>query len=238
MGDPAERAKAAAARAGVRRVAPGHRVALGTGSTAASAIRALAERFPAEGRIDTVASSEASARLAVELGLPVRALRGDDRFDIMLDGADEVAPDLTLTKGGGGALLREKLLAERTDDVVILVDPGKLVERLGQRFRIPLEVVPFAREAVVERTSALGAHASLRAGHAGAPYRTDNGNEILDLHWAQGVPDPRAMEDALKRITGVVESGLFVGIASRVLVGHDDGHVEERLPRGRSGPSG
>jgi len=233
--DPPDRAKLSAARAGADRVRPGHRVALGTGSTAAAAIRALAERFPREGAIDAVASSEASARLATELGLTVRPLRGEDRFDIMLDGADEVAPDLTLTKGGGGALLREKLLAERSEDVVILVDPGKLVARLGQRFRIPVEVVPFARESVVARIAALGAHASVRAGHGGVPYRTDNGNEILDLHWPAGVPDPAATALALERITGVVESGLFVGLASRVLIGHDDGRVLERLPPARTG---
>jgi ribose 5-phosphate isomerase A len=236
VGDPAERAKAAAAEAGARRVRPGQRVALGTGTTAALAIRALARRFPAEGTIDAVASSDASARLATELGIPVRPLRGDDRFDVMLDGADEVSPDLTLVKGGGGALLREKLLAERSAEVVILVDPGKLVERLGRQFPVPVEVVPFARDAVGERVRALGARAQVRAGPAGAPYRTDNGNEILDLTWDDGVGDPAATAAALKRITGVVESGLFVGLAGRVLIGQADGRVEERLPPAPSGP--
>ncbi|MCI4367424.1 MAG: ribose-5-phosphate isomerase RpiA [Thermoplasmata archaeon] len=237
MEDPAERAKTVAAEAGVRRVHPGHRVALGAGTTAAIAIRALAARFPSEGTIETVASSEASERLARQLGLPVRPLRGDDRFDLMLDGADEVTPELALTKGGGGALLREKLLAERTEDVVILVDPSKLVDRLGRRSRIPLEVVPFARESVVQRIAGLGAKAIVRSGTAGSTFRTDNGNEILDVAWPNGIEDPDATRSALEGITGVVESGLFVGIASRVLVGQDDGRVEERLPPFRPGRS-
>jgi ribose 5-phosphate isomerase A len=231
VGDPAERAKAAAAEAGVRSVRSGQCIALGTGSTAALAIRALARRFPSEGLLETVASSEASARLAKELGLPVRELRGKDRFDLMLDGADEVAPDLSLTKGGGGALLREKLLAERSKELIILVDPSKLVDRLGRRFGVPVEVVPFAREAVAARVAEeLGAHAALRTGPGDVAYRTDNGNEILDLRWDDGLPDPLRTEAALKRLTGVVESGLFLQLASRVLVGHEDGRVEERRP--------
>lgn len=223
-----EAAKKAAAEAGARLVRLGQRVALGTGSTAALAIRALAARWAELGPFEAVASSEASARLAVELGLRVRALRGDDRFDIMLDGADEVDPRLALTKGGGGALFREKLLARLSREVVILVDGSKLVEVLGVGFRIPVEVVPFARPVIAARLQADGADARLRAASDGRPFVTDNGNEILDVAWPGGVPDPARTEAALRAIPGVVESGLFVGLAHRVLVGHPDGRVDER----------
>jgi len=145
-----ERAKVVAARYAVEHhVRPGLRIALGTGSTAAQAVRAIAERFP-DGKFDCVASSRGTEDLARELHIPVRALRGDDRFDLMLDGADEVSPALDMTKGGGGALLREKLLARRSASVVIVVDPSKLVGALGERASIPVEVVPFARP-VLER---------------------------------------------------------------------------------------
>jgi ribose 5-phosphate isomerase A len=228
--DPADRAKAAAAEAGVRLVHVGQRVALGTGSTAAHAIRALAKRFPAEGRIETVASSEGSARMARELGLTVSVLRGNDRFDIMLDGADEVAPDLSLTKGGGGALFREKVLARLSREVVILVDSSKLVERLGRKFRIPVEVVPFARPVIAQRLTDEGADPRLRMAPGGGRYVTDNGNNLLDVAWPDGVADPGETERHLASIPGVVESGLFVGLATLVQVGHEDGSVEVRLP--------
>ena len=230
MVDPHASAKAAAARAGVQRVRPGQRVALGTGSTAELAIRALARRFPSEGSIDAVASSEASARLATELGLPVRSLRGQETFDVMLDGADEVAPDLSMVKGGGGALFREKLLARMSLEVVILIDESKEVERLGVGFRVPVEIVPFARPALIDRLRSEGADPRLRLAADRSPYRTDNGNEILDVAWPGGVRDPAATEAALARLPGVVESGLFVGLATRVMVGHADGEVMERRP--------
>ena len=144
MPDDLTRAKAAAARRGAEMVRPDMRLALGTGSTAAEAVRALAERFPGMA-LDCVASSRATEELALSLGILVRPLRADDRFDLMLDGADEVTPSLDLTKGGGGALLREKLLARLSRELVILVDPTKLVAHLGERSPIPVEVVPFAR---------------------------------------------------------------------------------------------
>lgn len=230
MTDPQDAAKAAAAAAGVRRVRAGMRVALGTGSTAAHAIRDLARRFPAEGPIDLVASSVASEILARTVGLPVRGFRASDRFDLMLDGADEVAADLSLTKGGGGALFREKLLARHSTSLIVLVDPTKLVERLGARHPVPVEVVPYAAESVAVAIGGLGASAQVRRAPDGAEFRTDNGGGILDVTFPGGLSDPAATERALRAIPGVVESGLFVGLTGLVLIGHPDGRVEERRP--------
>lgn len=232
--DPAvERAKQAAARRAVEAVRPGERLALGTGSSAEHAVRALAEHFP-NATFDCVASSSATAALARSLGIPVRDLRADDRFDRMIDGADEVDDRLNLTKGGGGALLRERILAELSTEVVILVDPSKLVPRLGERAPIPVEVVPFARAVLTRRIGNEGFAVSPRLQTDGRPYLTDNGNEILDLRPTEPLTNPARTADELRRRTGVVEVGLFVGIATQVLVGSPDGRVDERRPVGRA----
>jgi ribose 5-phosphate isomerase A len=226
--DPAlERAKQAAAEHAVADVQPDDRLALGTGSTAAHAVRALAARFPGV-RFDCVASSVATERLARSVGIPVRELRADDRFDRMIDGADEVDDRLDLTKGGGGALLREKLLAELSTEVIIVVDPTKLVHRLGERAAIPVEVVPFARPTLERAIAREGYTVALRREADGRPYATDNGNELLDVRPAQPLDDPRRTAAALRGLTGVVEVGLFVGLARRVFVGFPDGRVDER----------
>jgi len=235
VADDLERAKAAAARHAVETwVRPGLRLALGTGTTAALAVRALADRFP-NGRFDCVASSRATEELARSLGVPVRPLRGDDRFDLMLDGADEVSPALDLTKGGGGALLREKLLARLSDELIILVDPTKLVGALGERAPIPLEVVPFARPVVERAVAAEGFSSRHRLAPDGRAFLTDNGNELLDLSPRQPVRAPADAERMLHGLTGVVETGIFVGLAHRVVIGHPNGRVEERT---RAGPTG
>jgi ribose 5-phosphate isomerase A len=223
------REKDLAARAAIRRVRPGAKVALGTGSTAAYAVRALAEKFP-RGGPDCVSSSQATAELATSLGLSVRPLNEDDEFDAMLDGADEVDPRLRMTKGGGGALLREKVLAKLSKEVLILVDHTKLVPRLGTRSSIPVEVVPFARPAVVRHLKAARIASVLRSGPDGIPRLTDNGNELLDLTPPGPLEDPAELERDLRAIPGIVETGLFLGLASRVYVGLPDGTVEEILP--------
>jgi len=225
-----ERAKVVAARYAVEHhVRPGLRLALGTGSTAAQAVRAIAERFP-HGKFDCVATSRATDALARELEIPVRPLRGDDRFDLMLDGADEVTPGLDMTKGGGGALFREKLLARLSASVVIMVDPSKLVGALGERASIPVEVVPFGRPVLERELAAEGYRVRLRVGADGRPFISDNGNEILDLSPREPVHDPTAAAEALRSHTGVVETGVFAGMADLVIVGYSDGRVEERRP--------
>jgi ribose 5-phosphate isomerase A len=234
VADELERAKQAAARRGVERVRAGMSLALGTGSTAAEAVRALHERFP-DSTFDCVSSSRATETLARSLGIPVRELRADDRFDLMLDGADEVTPTLDLTKGGGGALLREKLLARLSHEVVILVDPSKLVDRLGSKSPIPVEVVPFARSVVAHRFEHDGYRVQHRIGADGRPFRTDNDNEILDLTPPHPLEDPAATLATLSGATGVVEVGLFVGLASSLVVGYADGRAEERRRTGAPG---
>lgn len=229
MAEGLDSAKRAAARHAVHQfVRPGMPIALGTGSTAAFAVRSIAEEFP-HGGFDCVASSRATEELATSLGLPVRPLRGGDRFDLMLDGADEVSPSLDLTKGGGGALLREKLLARLSRSVVILVDPTKLVDALGSKVPIPVEVVPFARAVVEREAMALGYRVRLRTVQEGTPFRTDNGNEILDLVPQEPLRSPREADRALRGLVGVVETGLFTDLADRVIVGRADGTVEERV---------
>jgi ribose 5-phosphate isomerase A len=235
VGDDLERAKAAAARHAVEKwVRPGLRLALGTGSTAAFVVRALADRYPNE-RFDCVASSRATEELARSLGIPVRSLRGEDRFDLMVDGADEVSPALDLTKGGGGALLREKLLARLSDELVIVVDPTKLVQALGERAPIPLEVVPFARPVVERDVAAEGFQSRHRLAADGSAFLTDNGNELLDLVPRRPLRAPAEAERTLRGLTGVVETGIFVGLAHHVVIGHPDGRVEERTSARPSG---
>ena len=230
MPEDLERAKVVAARyAAEHYVKPSSRIALGTGSTAAQAVRAIAERFP-DGKFDCVASSRATEELARGLHIPVRPLRGDDRFDVMLDGADEVSPALDMTKGGGGALLREKLLAHRSETFVILVDPSKLVSALGERASIPVEVVPFARPILERDLADEGYRVRLRVGADGRPYITDNGNEILDLAPRELIQNPPLAANAIRQHTGVVDVGIFAGMASVVIEGYPDGRVEERRP--------
>jgi ribose 5-phosphate isomerase A len=222
--------KALAARAAAGRVRAGQRVALGTGSTTSFAIRALAESFPGGDNLSIVASSLATERLAISLGLPIRALEANDHFDVMVDGADEVAPTLSLTKGGGAALFREKFLARLTSELVIAVDHTKLVPRLGTRAPIPIEIVPFARVRLIHQLSERSLSPRLRADRAtGAPVLTDNGNEVLDLFPEQGVEDPTKLEHELRLMPGVIETGLFVGLARRIYVGLPDGTVQEIL---------
>ena len=216
-----------AARAAIRHVRAGMRVALGTGSTAAYAIRALAARFAGKGDLDAVASSAGSETLARELGLSVRPLAEEDRFDVMIDGADEVTPGLELTKGGGGALFREKFLARLSREVIIVVDHTKLVDRLGARAAIPVEVVPFARPVLARRFTDRRFGVKLRAGPEGTPLRTENGNEVLDLRPQTPLEDPGEVDAMLRSEPGVVETGIFIGLAHRVYVGLPGDRVDE-----------
>lgn len=232
-----EEEKALAGRAAAGHVRPGQKLALGTGSTTSFAIRALAEKFPSGDHLSIVASSNATERLAVELGLPVRALEPGDKFDLMIDGADEVAPTLALTKGGGGALFREKFLARLSAELVIAVDHTKLVPKLGTRHPIPIEVVPFARVKLLHQLTERALSPRLRADRAsGAPILTDNGNEILDLFPENGVDDPARLDHELRVLPGVIETGIFVGLAHRIYVGLPDGTVQEILPGGGPPP--
>jgi len=157
-----------------------------------------------------------------------QAFLHDTIADLTVDGADEVDPAFNLIKGGGGALLREKVVAHISKREAVVVGRAKLVERLGTTFLLPVEVVPFARPVVAREISKLGADPILRQSASGEPYMTDNGNEILDCTFPEGIPDPAAVETDLDRIPGVVESGLFVGLAHVCVVGDEDGGCEVR----------
>ena len=220
--------KRAAGRLAADLVETGQRVGLGTGSTVFFTLERLGERIRDEGlRIVGVPTSEDTTAKARELGIPLGTLEEIDALDLTIDGADEIDAGFDMIKGGGGALLREKVVAANSEEVVIVVGAGKVVERLGTTFDLPVEVVPFARAAVARRIALLGGAPAVRGGEA-APYLTDNGNEILDVHFEGGIADAAALERDLDAVPGVVESGLFIGLARRLVVGEDDGTADLR----------
>ena len=230
MTDPDDdRALDAAATRALDLVADGARIGLGSGRAAARFVAALGARVAAGLRVTAVPTSAATARHAWDLGIPLVDLDEDLELDLTVDGADEVAPNLDLVKGWGGALVRERIVASASRRQIILVGPEKLVRALGERGRIPVEVVPFARGLAMRRMRALGLRPRERAGDDARPLVTENGNLVLDATPAAPLPDgaaARALEAALRAIPGVVDTGLFLGTAERVLVGHPDGRVD------------
>ncbi len=216
------------ARQAARQVKDGMLVGLGTGSTANFFIEALARRKDDEGlRVTTVASSVVSTIKAQEVGLPMVALEQVTRLDLYVDGADEVSPDMTLLKGQGADLVREKLLANASDAFVVLVDKSKLVDRIGARFPIPIEVMPFAWRMVKRSIEATGGQGELRpnAGKDGFAV-TAYGSLVLDMTFDPAL-DSQTLDDTLNGTPGVVEHGIFRGLASAVFIGVD-GQVQER----------
>lgn len=215
--------KRAAGRRAADLVESGQVVGLGTGSTVFFTLERLAERVANDGlQIRGVPTSVDTETKAREFGIPLATLEDVEGFDITIDGADEIDGSFQMIKGGGGALLREKVVASSSKRVVIVVGAGKVVERLGTTFDLPVEIVPFARSVVERRIRSLGGDPVLRTAGANG-YLTDNGNEILDVHFPGGIEDAPAMELALDAIPGVVESGLFIGLAHARVVGEDDG---------------
>ncbi len=201
-------------------------VGLGSGRAAEAFLRALAERVRSGLRTAGVPTSNATAALAERLGVPLVPLP-DEPLALTVDGADEVDPRLDLIKGYGGALLRERIVAAASRRQVILVGDEKLVPVLGSRGRLPIEVHPMALPLVRRRLEALGLVATLRADADGGDYVTDNGWRVLDVAIGP-LPDPRRLEQVLRAIPGVVDTGLFLGTADLVLVGDPDGIRELR----------
>ena len=226
--------KEAAARASLDFVGDGQVVGLGTGSTAALAVRLLGERVRAGLRIRGVPTSVRTKELAVSVGIPLTTLDLIAAVDVTIDGADEIDPALTLVKGGGGALLREKIVASASRRLVIIADSTKQVPVLG-RFPLPVEVIPFAQTLVSARISELGASVRLRVDAGGEPYVTDERHYILDCSFGR-IPDPPALAGELDGIPGVVEHGLFVDMAYVALIGKGSTVIELRPP-GRKPPS-
>jgi ribose 5-phosphate isomerase A len=206
-------------------VSAGQVLGLGTGHAATSFVEALGQRVNAGLAIRGVPTSQATADLAKQLGIPLTTLAEVAELDIAFDGADEVDPQLRLIKGYGGALVREKIVAASAKRFLVLVGPEKLVPVLGAHGKLPIEVVPFGVDLVRRRLMRLGLPALLRPGPHG-PFLTDNGNLILDAH-VQGIKNPDGLEQQLLAIPGVIGTGLFLGMAEAVLIQHAD-RVEVR----------
>ena len=217
-----DEAKALVAQRAVQIVQDGMAVGLGTGTTATMFIKQLGERAKAEGlKLRCVASSDASHNLGLSLGLNVLTLAEQPRLDLYIDGADEVAPGLALIKGGGGALLREKIVASAADRFVVVADASKLVPQLG-RFPLPVEVVKMALPVVEPRLSDLGIKPVQRLHKDGSIYLTDEGNFILDCHCDE-IANPEELAAELRSLVGVVEHGLFLGMAAGALIAGEAG---------------
>lgn len=225
--DPAPDPLVTLAERALELVPPAGRVGLGSGRAASAFVRALGARARAGFVVTCVATSEATARLAAEVGLTVVDL-DEMPLDLTVDGADEVDPHLDVIKGYGGALVRERIVAAASRRQVLLVGADKLVPRLGSRGRLPVEAIPFAARFCTARLRALGFHPELRR-DGDRPFRSDNGNVLIDCGTGP-LLDPAASERAIRAIPGVVDTGLFLGTASLVLVARDGAVVEMRRP--------
>ena len=201
------------------------RLGLGTGSTVAHFLRHLGARIECGDLVDIVGipTSNRTEQAARALGIPLGTLGELGSLDVTVDGADEVDPALNLIKGLGGALLREKMVAQASARFVVIVDDAKLVSRLGERAPVPVEVVTFECDSHRRWFEALGSDPRVRRDEAGDAYVTDNGHLIVDCHFVNGVPDPLEMERRLSGRAGVVESGLFLDMADEVVVAGADG---------------
>jgi ribose 5-phosphate isomerase A len=218
-----DREKETAARAGLHFVEDGNVVGLGSGSTAAYFIRALGERVQAGLKVKGIATSVRTQELASSLGIPLVTLDECQQIDVDIDGCDEFDPQLNLIKGGGGALLREKIIASVSRQFVVIADSSKQVPVLG-RFPLPVEVIPFAAAVLATKIEALGAKVKLRQSAHQDPFVSDEGHHILDCDFGE-ISDPPWLARALSDMPGVVEHGLFIHLATVVLVGRD-GNVE------------
>ena len=208
-------------------VEDGQTVGLGTGRAASEFVRALAERVKGGLRVRGVPTSLATERLAQQLGIPLVSFDDVPTLDLTVDGADEVDPNLDLIKGYGGALVREKIVAAASRRLVILVGPEKLVSALGERGRLPVEVVPFGAAACARRLAAIG-YEAVRREADGQPGESDNGNAILDCR-VGALADPVETARAVRSVPGVIDTGLFLGMASAVVIQREDGvEVRER----------
>jgi ribose 5-phosphate isomerase A len=225
-------AKRAAAERAAEYVRDGMIVGLGTGSTAYWAIQKLGMRVKEGLRIRAVATSLHSESLAKELGIPLGSFSEIEGIDVTIDGADEVDGEWNLIKGGGGALLREKIVAAASRELIIVIDESKLVNRLGT-FRLPVEIVPFGHEMTQRKLGLLGCVPQLRL-LDNEPFLTDNGHFIVDCDFGT-IERPEKLHAEINRIPGVVDNGLFLNLATKVIVGYPDGTARELLEHGGSG---
>lgn len=229
--DAAAQGREAAGKYAASLVRDGMLLGLGTGRTASAFVRSLGERVKSEGlRVQGVPTSEATAKLANEVGVPLTTLEAHPKLDLAVDGADAVDPALGCIKGLGGALLREKIVAAACARFVVIVGSDKLVEHLGDGPHVPVEVVRFGWSRTRTLLEALGATTTIRGGES-SPFVTDGGNLIVDCRFAKNA-DPYALAKALKAVVGVVEHGYFLQMATELVVAKADGTIEVRAPRG------
>lgn len=230
-----EALKRQAAEKAAEWVEPGMKLGLGTGSTARFVVEAVAarrDRGELEG-IVCVPTSVATRDQAASLGIPLATLDEETHLDLTIDGADEVDPALHVIKGLGGALLWEKIVAAASDRFIVVVDDSKLVDLLGTRGPLPVEVIPFGWRTLLDPLRAMGADFELRRGEDGSPFVTDGGHYILHCEFPGGLRDPESLEARLHALPGVVETGLFLGMATAVVVGRAEGPAV--LERGAAG---
>jgi ribose 5-phosphate isomerase A len=223
--------RALVGEAAAAEVRPGMIVGLGSGTTADAFVRAVGRRVADGLSMTGVATSNRTAALATELGIPLTTLDEAGRLDLGVDGADEIDPQLDAVKGRGGALLREKLVALACADYLLVAAAEKRVERLGTRLPLPVEIVPFGWPQTAERLRAIGLEPRLRLATDGEPFRTDGGHFIVDCD-AGPIVDPPALAAAIKAIAGVIDHGLFIGLAQHVFFAEPDGAIV-RLSRPR-----
>ena len=224
MNGNAERLKREAANYAVQFVESGMVVGLGAGSTAAFALRRLGELLR-EGQLENILGVPCSLQVEKEargLGFSLTTLEEHPQLDLTIDGADEVDPNLDLIKGGGGALLREKIVAQASRREIIVVDESKLSPALGTHWPLPVEVMPFGWRSQIPFLESLGARVVLRHDIDGSPFQTDQGNWLLDCHFGP-IPDPGRLATELSQRAGVIEHGLFLGLATDVVVAADKG---------------
>lgn len=222
-----DEAKLQAAKRAVEFISDGMNVGLGTGSTATLFIRELGKAVQGGLRIQAIATSDASRELALQLGIPMTTFQDTPVLDVNVDGADEVAPGLALIKGGGGAHLREKIVASAAREFIVVADETKVVEHLG-KFPLPVEVIQLALPLVSRQLKELGLSPVLRPARTGTgPWITDEGNVILDCHCGV-IANPEETAAEIRNIVGVVEHGLFLGMATLALVAGEHGVRELR----------
>lgn len=229
--DEAQRLQAIGERAAAE-ISDGNLVGLGTGSTANAMLDALGARVRNGLKVTGVATSDSTRAKCAQLGIPLLDLDEIERLDLCIDGADEIDPALNLVKGKGGALLYEKLVALRTDRLIVIASSEKLVSRLGTRLPLPVEVVPFGHLHTTRAVAELGLRPVLRHTAANTPYVTDGGHYILDCD-SDGIDDPAALAMTLKGITGVVDHGLFTGMTALALTIDEQGAITEHTRQAR-----
>jgi len=213
--------KEMAAREAVKYVEEGMVVGLGSGTTATIAIKLLGEKVRDGLTIIGIPTSKESEKVAESMGIPIGELRAQPPVDLTIDGADEVDPNLNLIKGLGGALVREKIVASHSNLEIIVADDSKMVERLGQKAPVPVEVLRFAHEATIGKLQKLGCACRVRFRND-QQFVTDNGNLIVDCRFT-AIEDPKRLEAAINMIPGVVDNGLFLGMADKVILATSDG---------------